>query len=230
MTRAAWPPGSQARALDQDTDFSTIAEAPFEHSNFSGSDYISNWTEATSPCSNPRIWNLQGYFINSKEFSAAFQNKATQYGTDHFISRHLFPLFSGSKLKGVNADILPPSPKYLKTVYNSDYFYEEEPDLAWHEKTPRAVWRGAASGGKNRASTWTRFHRHRFVSMLNGTHVSLRENALDAQKPENVPSANPEMPYNFPLPNDQLYPLAARRTPGIWVAGSTLLAMPRSQI
>lgn len=220
LTRAACPSESLARSLDQDKDFSSIAKTPFEHKNFSRSGFISNWTEATSPCSNPQLQNLHGYFINAKESSAAFTNEAHPYSTDRLISRHLFPIFSGSKLRGVNADILLPSPKYLSADYNNDYFFEDESELPWDNKSSTAIWRGAASGGVNSASTWTRFHRHRFVSMLNGTQVSLMEDALDAPKPEHVPGGEPAMPYNFPLPNDKLYPLASRthtRDLGHWV-------------
>ncbi|KAK1807213.1 hypothetical protein LTR12_018444, partial [Friedmanniomyces endolithicus] len=41
----------------------------------------------------------------------------------------------------------------------------------WIQKKDGVVWRGVASGGRNKAETWTHFHRHRYVQMLNGTAV-----------------------------------------------------------
>jgi hypothetical protein len=41
-------------------------------------------------------------------------------------------------------------------------------------------WRGSASGGKNTANNSHRFHRHRFVAMLNATLVEIAEGLLHA--------------------------------------------------
>lgn len=46
---------------------------------------------------------------------------------------------------------------------------------SWDKKVDKMVWWGIASGGRNRENTWSHFHGHRFVSMVNGTSVSLAE-------------------------------------------------------
>jgi len=67
------------------------------------------------------------------------------------------------------------------------------------------VWRGVATGGRNKAENWRGFQRHRFVAMTNGTQVSGVETW----------ELTPE---NFAIPSSQ-YNLAAQQENrlGKWV-------------
>ncbi|KAK0973609.1 hypothetical protein LTR91_012186 [Friedmanniomyces endolithicus] len=83
-------------------------------------------------------------------------------------TQSLIPFFGGSKLRQNNDLLLPPA-MYLST----DELYAGRGDRGpeWIQKKAGVVWRGVASGGRNKAETWTHFHRHRYVQMLNGTAV-----------------------------------------------------------
>lgn len=50
---------------------------------------------------------------------------------------------------------------------------------AWSSKKDAVIWRGTASGGRNREDTWHRFQRHRFVAMMNSTFLPAAESTAD---------------------------------------------------
>ena len=114
--------------------------------------YVSNYTLSTSVCHQPDLQGLHGIFI-----------EATSIKT----SNTLFPLFGGSKL-AVNSEILlPPAMYYTK----DSRFTSNGRSRAWSQKAGKLLWRGLASGGRNKEENWKGFHRHRLVSMLNGTQA-----------------------------------------------------------
>ena len=123
--------------------------------------YVTNWTDSKDPCNRPELQNLHGAFIEPI-------SKST--------TQSLLPLFGGSKLS-VNNEILLPSAMY----WTNDPFYSGGNGHGgnWDFKANRMVWRGAASGGRNRESTWPQFHRHRFVAIANGTAVDQTLNTAD---------------------------------------------------
>lgn len=96
----------------------------------------------------------------------------------------------------MNNEILLPPAMY----WTDDPFYSggDEHGAPWKEKMDRLIWRGAASGGRNRDNNWTRFQRHRFVSMVNATSIRQVEEHSDAQSP------------NFILPANDTFDLAAQ--------------------
>lgn len=224
LARSACPGGSPARQFSQDEDFGQPALFPQSYAPHTYAGFIANWTAAKSACGNPHLANLHGYFIGAKESSnAQWRNDSrSTYQGDRLLSRHLFPLFSTAKLQGINSDILIPAAVYLDDAPSlaGEFAFLETDAVAWDQKQDKVIWRGGQSGGFNKAETWTRFHRHRFVSMLNATQVRMTESILDAPKPEYVPGGSPELPFNFPWPNKELYPLAAlqkTRDLGRWV-------------
>ena len=174
------PPGSAARKAYIETDFTT---PPPLHGNYppgSYKGYVQNWTFAQSPCDNAHLQGLHGTFV--EPISIANTKK-------------FFPLFGGSKLP-MNNEILLPAAMY----WTDDPFYSGGDDHGeiWRKKKDMMVWRGAASGGRNRKENWTRFQRHRFVSMVNSTSVYQAETLHDY------------LPPNFVIPVNNSYDLAAQ--------------------
>jgi hypothetical protein len=118
--------------------------------------FVKNWTYVRDPCQQPHLQESHGTFIEPVSIS-----------TTH----SLVPIFSESKLS-VNNDILIPPAAYLSSSFaGGDYSYANTQSGRWSDKLSSAIWRGVASGGRNREENWTRFHRHRFVSMLNGSYI-----------------------------------------------------------
>lgn len=200
LTRDTCHPDSVARSTAQDTTFSTPAVFPAPGS-YMNSGYISNWTKAKSVCENPALRNLQGYFLNFFEGSRMqwnITNGTVRIGaSDRLLTRKLFPVFSPCKLQGSNNDILiPPASSW------SDAYFTEDP-VKWARKEDGAIWRGSPTGGITNATNWTRFHRHRLVSMMNSSQVAMAET---------LPSFS--LPHAFSLPDREIYPLGALETPG----------------
>ncbi|GAB7357590.1 hypothetical protein MBLNU459_g0098t1 [Dothideomycetes sp. NU459] len=181
------PPTSPARINFQpETDYTRPPPLSNEYPEHSYQGYVSNWTLTKSPCDNPTLQGLHGTFVEPISVSN---------------SKKLFPLFGGSKLPMNNGILLPPA-----MYWTSDPFYSGGKDHGgeWEDKENKIIWRGAASGGRNRKENWTRFQRHRFLSMLNGTSVTLAETSTEAQ-------------LNFELPQAGLYNLTAPSLGG-WVS------------
>ncbi|KAI7363114.1 glycosyltransferase family 90 protein [Hortaea werneckii] len=170
---------SPARSAYIETDFSTappISGSEYPVGSYHG--YVQNWTLAKSSCDNPHLQGLHGTFIEPISISN---------------TKKLFPLFGGSKLPMNNEILLPPAMYYTSNPFYSGGKTHGQP---WEDKTDSLIWRGAASGGRNREENWRRFQRHRFVSMTNSTSIRLAETS---QQP----------PQSFVMPSNNTYDLAA---------------------
>jgi len=88
--------------------------------------------------------------------------------------------FSGSKLPR-NNEILIPGAMYLseRDFYTGGSWHG--PD--WSLKRNGLVWRGTASGGRNKENNWWHFHRHRWVQMMNGSTISAVERGDKSRGP-----------------------------------------------
>ncbi|KAK5123815.1 hypothetical protein LTR85_002451 [Meristemomyces frigidus] len=172
------PPESAARKAYIETDFSTAPPLDGQYPKGSYEGYVQNWTLAKSPCDNAALQGLHGTFV--EPISIANTKK-------------FFPLFGGSKLPMNNEILLPPA-----MYWTDDPFYSggKEHGQPWDEKRNGLIWRGAASGGRNKESNWKRFQRHRFVAMVNATSVEMAE-------------TGEQTPLNFALPANDTYDLAA---------------------
>lgn len=185
------PPESPARKVYIETDFSTPPSLPSEFPEHSYEGYVQNWTLAKSPCDNPSFQGLHGTFVDPISIAN---------------TKKFFPLFGGSKLPMNNEILLPPA-MYWTT--NPFYSGGDGHGGEWSAKQNRLIWRGSASGGRNKEENWTRFQRHRFISMVNATSVRLAEKG-EAQR-------------NFVLPAANVYELEAQKsssppgTMGDWV-------------
>jgi hypothetical protein len=157
LVKRGCSPDSPAR-IAPDENVKAFAEPPHITSenaaphSFEG--YVANVSLAKDACHQPDLQGSQGIYIEPLSTATT--------GT-------LFALFGGSKLS-VNNEILIPAP-----VYWSDeerFTGGDEHGGPWDRKVDKVVWRGVATGGRNRIDNWRRFQRHRFVAMTNGTKVS----------------------------------------------------------
>lgn len=175
-------PDSPARtAYTAETDFSLPPPLPDSYPEHSFQGYVQNWTLTKSPCDNPELQQLHGTFVEPISMSN---------------SQKLFPLFGGSKLPMNNEILLPPA-----MYWTTDPFYSggDYHGGAWKKKQDKIIWRGAASGGRNRENNWTRFQRHRFVAMMNGTTVSRIEEGTHPSPP-NIDTPQPGL-YDLSAPS-----------------------------
>ena len=120
--------------------------------------YVSNFTLSADFCHQPDLQGLHGMMIEPLSVSS---------------TKHLFPMFGGSKLP-INNEILLPAPMYWN---NEERFSGgDNHGASWVHKQNKAIWRGVATGGLNKPDNWKGFQRHRFVAMTNATQVSGAEN------------------------------------------------------
>ncbi|KAF2184499.1 glycosyltransferase family 90 protein, partial [Zopfia rhizophila CBS 207.26] len=162
--------------------------------------FVGNWTKVGDLCGRTELQGLHGGFVRPEGMAA---------------SAKLFPLFAGSKF-AVNNDILLPSVGDWNSSHFSPYSSspsregERKPRLAytpWKEKEDKLYWRGPATGGHNTEKNWNRFHRHRFVSMLNASQISIAES--DSSDPNSsVTGIGPAGNFRLPPGNPyRLHPL-----------------------
>ncbi|KAI2776702.1 glycosyltransferase family 90 protein [Daldinia loculata] len=178
LTRVACAPDSPSRNV---TPIQNLEEPPVFPEDwepeYSYKGYVRNFTAATDPCVQPHLRGMHGTFVEPLTMST---------------SKELIPLFGGCKLP-VNNEILIPGAMYL----TNDPFYSggDTHGPSWRRKTNGVVWRGVASGGRNKKENWFHFQRHRLIEMLNGTTVSgIEEHSSRAMTFEMPPMQK----YDFP--------------------------------
>lgn len=204
---AACPPWTPGRNASPPADITTPPVFPDAWPTDSHHGFVRNWTTAQDACVHGHLFGLHGTFIEPVSIST---------------SATLMPMLSHSKLSA-NNEILIPAPVY----WGNDPFYSGgEKFTPWEHKTDTVMWRGTASGGRNHEANWRHFHRHRFVSTLNGTSVALAllAQAQAQESPESVPlppPPPPPPPNNFPAPSSSLYPLPSNSSAeiGDWLNG-----------
>jgi hypothetical protein len=164
LARGGCAPQSPARYKAAAVNFTGPPPFPSGYLTRSYHGYVKNWTYAKDSCQKQYLQESHGTFIEPVSIS-----------TTH----SLVPLFSESKLS-MNNDILIPPAAYLSSSFASGG-YSSSNTLSggnWSDKKSGAIWRGVASGGRNKQENWMRFHRHRVVSMLNGSYVqSVKRNS-----------------------------------------------------
>lgn len=170
-----------ARTKPVQTDFDVTPAFDLSYAKaHSYQGFVSNSTLAADVCHQPDLQGLAGVFIEPLSTST---------------TKALFPLFGGSKLS-VNNEILIPAAMYYageKRFTGGDNHGAE-----WADKTNQVIWRGVATGGRNRNTTWRGFQRHRFVAMNNGTNMEMASNGT--HEPENF--AMPAKSYGIMADQD----------------------------
>jgi hypothetical protein len=165
FTRDACPPGTPGRNIsslsrvDEPTEF---PQTPVPDYTYRG--YIKNFTAAMDPCLQPHLRGMHGTYIEAISMST---------------TRELVPIFGECKLPQ-NNEILIPSAMYIAEDIRKEYSGGGERGGPWKDKKDAVVWRGSASGLRNKESNWWHNHRHRFVQMLNATTLA----AIEAGNPK----------------------------------------------
>lgn len=172
----------QANTWDSST-LCTACAAPHSHGLF-----LSNWTLSGSPCHQPDLRNLHGFYLSPAAFKPSYE---------------LLPIFSQSKVNGY-ADILFPSPwNYIdKIKYDAS---ESHPDPPFKEKVNSLFWRGATSEGVSRHGTWKGMTRQRLVHLAN--NMTSRPTSRSPTLPVLLPS--PSNPSKYTYQTLPLSPIAA---------------------
>ena len=183
--RVACPPDSPARNATALASFDVPVEFPSKvPAEYTYQGYIRNFTAAKDPCLQPYLRGMHGTFI-----------EPISMATIH----SLMPMFGESKLPQ-NNEILIPGAVYLNKD-QAEYSGGNSHGGRWSGKKDAMVWRGVASGGRNRVSLWWHIHRSRFIQMMNGTEVSHLESTgaerartfdLEAMTSYVTPPANKE--------------------------------------
>ncbi|KAM3481906.1 hypothetical protein MY8738_004215 [Beauveria namnaoensis] len=193
LVRRGCPPQSLARTTLVQTDFDSTPVLNTSYAlahSYEG--YVVNSTLSRDVCHQPDMQGLAGIFIEP------LTTRTTKV---------LFPLFGGSKL-AVNNEILIPAAMY----YAGDQRFTggDSHGVAWADKSNQVIWRGVATGGRNRHNTWKAFQRHRFVAMNNATKLQRAESGI-------------EEPENFAMPDEAVYQVQAQKEGrlGDWIGSIT---------
>lgn len=163
--RAACPPDSPARNVSALTSFTLPVEYPLAPMPYTYRGFVQNFTASQDPCQQPHLRGMHGTFVESVTMSTL---------------PDLFPLFGQTKLRQ-NNELLIPGAAYL--TLDPLFSGGSTHGSPWASKKNALVWRGVASGGRNRADNWWHFHRHRWVQMLNGSTVAAVEAGEAARAP-----------------------------------------------
>lgn len=112
--------------------------------------FLANWTLSQSPCHQPDLRNLHGFYLSPATFKP---------------TNSLYPVFSQSKAVGF-ADILyPPACDYIdKVKYDPS---PSNPDGPFASKSNTLFWRGTASEAVSQYGTWKGMLRQRMVHLAN---------------------------------------------------------------
>ncbi|KID73744.1 Beta-1,2-xylosyltransferase 1 [Metarhizium brunneum] len=155
--RATCSPDDPSRTVSSLDSFDGPVDFPTEPMRYMFHGYVQNFSQAQNPCTQPHLRGMHGAFVESISMS-----------TTH----SLFPLFGGSKMPQ-NNELLIPGAMYLspREFYNGG----EDHGPAWADKKDGLIWRGTASGGRNKHDNWWHFHRHRWVQMMNASVLTAME-------------------------------------------------------
>jgi hypothetical protein len=150
----ACPPNSAARRK-RIWDASAFCVACAAPHSFDG--FLSNWTLSASPCHQPDLSNLHGFYLSPAAFKP---------------SQELFPVFSQSKAHGYSDILYPSAWNYMdKAKYEPT---DEHPDPSFAQKDNTLFWRGATSEGLSRHGAWKGMTRQRLVHLANNLTSSDR--------------------------------------------------------
>ena len=118
--------------------------------------FISDWDLAGSPCHQPDLADLHGFYKSA----AAFKTTKT-----------LLPIFSQSKAAGYSDILYPTAWNYKGKINYSPS--SNQPDPSWSEKREALFWRGTTSEGVSEFGAWRGMVRQRLAFLNNNSTQSL---------------------------------------------------------
>ena len=108
--------------------------------------FLNNSSSAGDLCQHPKYSHMHGMLSSPTSFK---------------LIKGLVPVLSTGSLSTMG-DILLPSPAYSEEQFE----YQESQDMPWASKKNEFFWTGSTTGGYvGQETTWSHFHRHRFVSL-----------------------------------------------------------------
>lgn len=162
----ACPPASPARRYHPWSPRTLCASCAAPHSN---GIFLSNWSLSASPCHQPDLAHLHGFYLSPAAFKP---------------SHDLQPVFSQSKPHGYSDILYPSAWNYIdKVKYEPS---ESQPDLPFASKENTLFWRGATSEGLTKHATWKGMARQRLVHLAN-----------NATQPVPIPLPIPNQPSSY---------------------------------
>lgn len=143
----ACDPTSPARRYHPWSPRTLCASCAAPHSN---GIFLSNWSLSASPCHQPDLAHLHGFYLSPAAFKP---------------SHALQPVFSQSKPHGYSDILYPSAWNYVdKVKYEPS---ESHPDPSFASKENTLFWRGATSEGLSKHATWKGMARQRLVHLAN---------------------------------------------------------------
>lgn len=143
----ACPPASPARRYHPWSPRTLCVSCAAPHSN---GIFLSNWSLSASPCHQPDLAHLHGFYLSPAAFKP---------------SHALQPVFSQSKPHGYSDILYPSAWNYIdKVKYEPS---ESHPDPPFASKENTLFWRGATSEGLSKHATWKGMARQRLVHLAN---------------------------------------------------------------
>lgn len=143
----ACPPTSPARRYHPWNPRTLCASCAAPHSS---GIFLSNWSLSASPCHQPDLAHLHGFYLSPAAFKP---------------SHALQPVFSQSKTHGYSDILYPSAWSYIDKVQYEPS--ESHPDPPFASKENKLFWRGATSEGLSKHATWKGMARQRLVHLTN---------------------------------------------------------------
>lgn len=107
--------------------------------------FIESRNSSMDLCQHPEYKSLHGIFQSPTSFKPI---------------TGAVPILSTGTLSTMG-DILIPSPAHIE----EEFQYDEEKDIEWHRKLNNVYWAGSTTGGYAKTTSWSSFHRQRFVAL-----------------------------------------------------------------
>lgn len=143
----ACPPTSPARRYHPWSPRTLCTSCAAPHSK---GIFLSNWNLSASPCHQPDLAHLHGFYLSPAAFKP---------------SHALQPVFSQSKPHGYSDILYPSAWNYIDKVKYEPSDSHPDPPFAAKENT--LFWRGATSEGLSKHATWKGMARQRLVHLAN---------------------------------------------------------------
>ena len=148
----ACPANSPARKI-RSWDFSRLCTWCFKPHSIGH--FVRDWKLSASPCHQPDLANLHGFYASAAAFKA---------------TKTLFPIFSQSKAHGFSDILYPTAWNYIDKISYAPS--PEKPDHPFVDKATTLFWRGSTTEGFSGFGSWRGMVRQRLAFLNNNSTAS----------------------------------------------------------